>query len=101
MGDKGGKKDKKKGQNQKAIQHAKDLKEKKDKQPKSALKQGAGFNRQRKEEEEEEQKMNDVFKDLGISLKGEKSDKGEIICYNRTNRKNKQSNWETADLIAF
>jgi hypothetical protein len=38
MGDKGGKKDKEKGQKQKAIQHAKDIKEKKDKQPKSALK---------------------------------------------------------------
>lgn len=38
MGDKGGKKDKEKGQKQKAIKQAIDLKEKKDKQPKSALK---------------------------------------------------------------
>jgi hypothetical protein len=38
MGDKGGKKDKDKDRKQKAIKHAKDLKEKKDKQPKSALK---------------------------------------------------------------
>jgi hypothetical protein len=38
MGDKGGKKDKEKGQKQKAMKQAVDLKEKKDKQPKSALK---------------------------------------------------------------
>ncbi len=38
MGDKGGKKDKAKGQKQKAVQHAKDLKEKQAKQPKSSLK---------------------------------------------------------------
>ncbi len=38
MGDKGGKKDKDKDQKQKAIQQAKDLREKKDKQPKSAAK---------------------------------------------------------------
>ncbi len=38
MGDKGGKKDKEKGRKQKAIKQAIDLKEKKDKQPKSALK---------------------------------------------------------------
>jgi len=36
MGDKGGKKDKDKGRRQKAIQQARDIKEKKDKQPKSA-----------------------------------------------------------------
>jgi hypothetical protein len=39
MGDKGGKKDKDK--NQTTIKHAKDLKEQKDKQTKSPLKQGA------------------------------------------------------------
>jgi len=38
MGDKGGKKDKDKDQKQKAVQQARDLKEKKDKQPKSAAK---------------------------------------------------------------
>jgi hypothetical protein len=38
MGDKGGKKDKEKGLKQKAIKQTIDLKEKKDKQPKSALK---------------------------------------------------------------
>jgi hypothetical protein len=38
MGDKGGKKDKEKSQKQKAIKQAHDLKEKKDRQPKSALK---------------------------------------------------------------
>jgi hypothetical protein len=38
MGDKGGKKDKDKDRKQTAIKHAKDLKEKKDKQPESALK---------------------------------------------------------------
>jgi hypothetical protein len=38
MGDKGGKKDKDKDQKQKAIKQAHDLKEKKDKQPKSAPK---------------------------------------------------------------
>ena len=38
MGDKGGKKDKDKGLKQKAAREAKDLKEKKDKQQKSALK---------------------------------------------------------------
>jgi hypothetical protein len=38
MGDKGGKKDKDKDQKQKAVQQARDLKEKKDKQPKSASK---------------------------------------------------------------
>jgi hypothetical protein len=38
MGDKGGKKDKEKGQKQKSLKHAHDLKEKKDKQPKSAMK---------------------------------------------------------------
>jgi len=38
MGDKGGKKDKDKDQKQKAIKHAKDLKGKKDKQPKSGAK---------------------------------------------------------------
>jgi hypothetical protein len=36
MGDKGGKKDKDKGQKQKANKLANDLREKKDKQPKSA-----------------------------------------------------------------
>ena len=51
MGDKGGNKGKDKDQKQKAIKQTKDLKEKKDKQPKSTLKQGAGFNRQKKEEE--------------------------------------------------
>ena len=51
MGDKGGKKGKDKDQKQKAIKHEKDLNEKKDKQPKRALKQGAGFNRQKKEKE--------------------------------------------------
>ncbi len=38
MGDKGGKKDKEKGQKQKALKHAKDLKEKAGRQPKSSLK---------------------------------------------------------------
>ncbi len=38
MGDKGGKKDKEKGLKQKSIKHAKDLKEKQNKQQKSALK---------------------------------------------------------------
>lgn len=38
MGDKGGKKDKDKDRKQKAITQAKDLKEKKDKQPQSASK---------------------------------------------------------------
>jgi len=38
MGDKGGKKDKDKDQKQKAVQQARDLKEKKDKQPQSASK---------------------------------------------------------------
>jgi hypothetical protein len=38
MGDKGGKKDKEKGQKQKSIKQAKDLRKKKDKEPKSALK---------------------------------------------------------------
>jgi hypothetical protein len=38
MGDKGGKKDKEKGLKQKEIKHAQDMKEKKDKQPKSAMK---------------------------------------------------------------
>jgi hypothetical protein len=38
MGDKGGKKDKEKGQKQKSVKQAKDLIEKKNKQPKSALK---------------------------------------------------------------
>ena len=38
MGDKGGKKDKDKDMKQKTIKQARDLKEKKDKQPKSALK---------------------------------------------------------------
>ena len=36
MGDKGGKKDKEKGLKQKATKQARDLKEKQDKQPKSA-----------------------------------------------------------------
>jgi hypothetical protein len=38
VGDKGGKKDKDKDLKQKAIKQARDLKEKKDKQPKGALK---------------------------------------------------------------
>ncbi len=38
MGDKGGKKDKDKGLKQKAVKHAKDMKEKKNKQAKSSLK---------------------------------------------------------------
>ena len=38
MGDKGGKKDKDKDSKQKSVKHAKDLKVKKDKQPKSPLK---------------------------------------------------------------
>jgi hypothetical protein len=38
MGDKGGKKDKDKNLKQKAIRQTRDLKEKKDKQPKSTLK---------------------------------------------------------------
>jgi len=38
MGDKGGKKDKDKNQKQKANKQAHDLKEKKDKEPKSGLK---------------------------------------------------------------
>jgi len=36
MGDKGGKKDKDKSRKQKVMQQAKDLREKKDRQPKSA-----------------------------------------------------------------
>jgi hypothetical protein len=36
MGDKGGKKDKDKDRKQKVVQQAKDLREKQDKQPKSA-----------------------------------------------------------------
>jgi len=38
MGDKGGKKDKDKSRKQKVMQQAKDLREKKDRQPKSAEK---------------------------------------------------------------
>lgn len=38
MGDKGGKKDKEKGQKQKSIKQAQDMKDKKGKQPKSTLK---------------------------------------------------------------
>jgi len=38
MGDKGGKKDKDKDRKQKALKQAHDLKEKKDKEPKSAAK---------------------------------------------------------------
>jgi hypothetical protein len=38
MGDKGGKKNKEKGQKQKATKQATHLKEKRDKQPKSAMK---------------------------------------------------------------
>jgi hypothetical protein len=38
MGDKGGKKDKDKDRKQKAVQQARELQEKKDKQPKSAAK---------------------------------------------------------------
>jgi hypothetical protein len=38
MGDKGGKKDKDKDRKQKAVQQAKDIREKKDKQPKSTTK---------------------------------------------------------------
>jgi hypothetical protein len=38
MGDKGGKKNRDKDQKQKAIKHAKDLQEKKGKEPKSTLK---------------------------------------------------------------
>jgi len=38
MGDKGGKKSRDKDQKQKAIKHEKDLKEKKDKEPKGAQK---------------------------------------------------------------
>jgi hypothetical protein len=38
MGDKGGKKDKEKGQKQKSIRQAQDLRDKKGKQPKGAAK---------------------------------------------------------------